>query len=137
MVVTTPCQRCTDCLKNVVDNLKPKLTGSSGTFAAIALAWCNSQDSYNQTGCSALQAAISSSYKNNLALRAGAVCSRIGECSPARIAEGSCGGTVTAGGNTAALDACTADGLATGTSLPGIFNGSGELLLHCISCVVL
>ena len=122
----SPCERCSNCLDDVAASLQPKLIGPPSGYPSIAAAWCSSKDGYSQSGCAALQSAIAGSIRGNLALRNGAVCTRLGECSASQIAAHPCGGNVTAGTRTGSLDVCTMEGVAGGAPVPGIFSGSGK-----------
>jgi hypothetical protein len=126
----TPCQGCSQCLSNVNSAL-PALLGASVTAgnaqgaADNAMLWCSSQSAYSSGQCQSLKEAISKSLNGALGLRAGAVCTRLGQCNR-------CDGAVTLGSVSSPLDMCTLEGVTTGTQLAGTYVGTGMVLL-CIA----
>jgi hypothetical protein len=92
-------------------------TTTPSTQAADFYTSC-SANNFELAVCSKLQAVISSSYKGNLARRAGALCTRLGACST------SAAYTVSVASNasaaiilTGAPDACTVEGVAGGAQV--------------------
>ena len=153
----TSCARCASCItaiKGAVDAANASSSASSSTLAASFYEWCSAQNTYALTSCRTVQSSISSSYNGSLAKRAGALCTRLGECSSSLAADSACrittGGNAanaataadatnaTGGGNatsvasaaalTGQLDVCTVEGVSTGTQVQGTFNGTGKAL---------
>jgi hypothetical protein len=152
--VVTPCERCSSCIaaiKGVVDAANASTSQPASTLAANFYGWCSAQNVYALTSCRAVQTSISSSFNGNLARRAGALCTRLGECASNLAADSACrittasdvtlatGGNAnsTAGGNvtstsggsislTGQLDVCTVEGVSTGSQVQGTFTGTGR-----------
>jgi len=122
----TPCEKCTKCIdsaQGVVAGHAPAATAADIVDSVVI--WCAEADR-NSTVCSTLQTAVRDSYLGNLGRRAGAICSRLGECSGPAIADTSC--TVSIGGSSlpaAAVDACSVQGIAGGSPVDGIYTGTG------------
>lgn len=117
-----PCTRCTNCLNSVAATLAPVVAAAPQTSAALAdatAAWCATQAAYSASACDGLVAAVRSSLGGSLALRAGAVCDRLAACKD-------CTDALTVGILTGPLDVCTAEGVASGNQLSGVFAGAGE-----------
>ncbi|KAF6254423.1 hypothetical protein COO60DRAFT_1665172 [Scenedesmus sp. NREL 46B-D3] len=127
--LVTPCERCSSCItaiKSVVDAANASSSQSAGSLAAGFSAWCSAQNTYPLTSCRAVQTSISDSFNGNLARRAGALCTRLGECSSSVAADSAC--RIVTGGNatlTGQLDACTVEGVSTGVQVQGTFTGTG------------
>jgi hypothetical protein len=117
-----PCTRCSNCLSSVAATLAPVLAAGPQTAAALTdatAAWCATQAAYSANACDALVTAVRSSLGGSLALRAGAVCDKLSACRD-------CTDALTLGSLTGLLDVCTAEGVASGSQLPGVFAGTGE-----------
>jgi hypothetical protein len=93
--------------------------GNAQDAADNAMLWCSSQSAYSSGQCRSLQEAISKSLNGALGLRAGAVCTRLGQCKD-------CDGAVTLGSVSSPLDICTLEGVTPGTQLAGTYAGTGE-----------
>jgi hypothetical protein len=103
--------------------LRPSVNaGNAQTAADTAGVWCAQQPAYSSGRCQSLQEAISKSLNGALGLRAGAVCTRLGQCNR-------CDGAVTLGSVSSPLDMCTLEGVTTGTQLAGIYVGTGTISL--------
>jgi hypothetical protein len=87
-----PCTRCGLCLNNVRASVE--IAALNTTIAPAELAsnfyTACSTANYSLTACASVQAAITSSYKGNLARRAGALCLRLGECSSRLTTDAAC-----------------------------------------------
>jgi hypothetical protein len=129
----TPCQRCSQCLSSANSALPALLrpsvaAGNAQTAGETAGVWCAQQSAYSTGQCQSLQEAISKSLNGSLGLRAGAVCTRLGQCNK-------CDGAVTLGSVSSPLDMCTLEGVTPGTQLAGTYAGSGEVL-GCSATVI-
>lgn len=126
--VVTPCERCLRCLTTVQTPVSAAVANASAAPAALAdsfYTWCSSRG-YALSSCRAVQTAISSSMRGNLARRAGALCQRLQEC-PATIAsDTSCGLSVSGVGPNATspvtgrLDMCSVEGVSGGSQVSGL-----------------
>jgi hypothetical protein len=123
----TPCEKCSKCINEVQSTVQAFRDNSTTTVIASGVAaWCAGSGRSN-TVCKALQAAVAASYRGNLGRRAAAICSRLSDCSADVLAAGSsCTVTVGAASSAAAVDTCTVEGTAGGTSITGITVGSSE-----------
>jgi hypothetical protein len=87
-----PCTRCGLCLNNIRASVE--IAALNTTIAPAELAsnfyTACSAANYSLTACASVQAAITSSYKGNLARRAGALCLRLGECSSSLTTDATC-----------------------------------------------
>lgn len=126
--VITPCERCSRCL-TAARTLVSSTFNSSATPATLASSfytWCSAQG-YALASCRSLQTAITSSFKGNLARRAGALCQRLDECAASVASDATCALAVNTAGltnNTArvsgALDSCTVEGVSGGQQVSGL-----------------
>ena len=130
LVVLTPCERCSNCLANVTFKLQPQLTAASSrsSYATIAFNWCSNEGIYDLAGCTRLSEAVRRSLNGSLALRAGGVCHRMGECLPEQLTaqNSTCSGIVSNPPLKGSLDLCTVEGVANGSTLAGVFSGTGK-----------
>jgi hypothetical protein len=162
--VVTPCERCSSCItaiRGVVDAANASTSQPAATLAANFYSWCSAQNVYALTSCRAVQTSISSSFNGNLARRAGALCTRLGECASSLAADSTCrittasNATSATGGNATSatgansttanvssvslsgqLDVCTVEGLSTGGQVQGTFTGTGRpVMIPAISAL--
>lgn len=87
-----PCTRCGLCLKNVrasVEIAALNTTAAPGELANNFYAACSSAN-YTLAACTSVATAIASSFKGNLARRAGALCLRMGECTSSLSTDSTC-----------------------------------------------
>jgi hypothetical protein len=137
--VVTPCERCGRCL-TAARSLVSSTFNSSATPTTLASSfytWCSGQG-YALASCRSIQTAITSSYKGNLARRAGALCQRLEECASTVAADATCGLAVNfagPGNNTArvsgSLDSCTVEGVSGGRQVAGLGRSNTALHRHC------
>jgi hypothetical protein len=87
-----PCTRCGLCLNNVRASVEVAALNTTITPVQLASSFYTacSAANYSLTACASVQAAITSSYKGNLARRAGALCLRLGECSSSLTTDATC-----------------------------------------------
>jgi hypothetical protein len=81
----TPQQLCNACLKSVrslVDTAVNNTALNATTLPSQFGTWCTANN-YTMEACTRVKAAVSASYKGNLARRAGSLCIRLGACSSA------------------------------------------------------
>lgn len=76
---STPCKVCSDCVASWQGHISGTSSGNSATVASAFQAACSSA-AYPGVVCKSTTGFITSSNKGNLGLRAGAICSMLGEC---------------------------------------------------------
>jgi hypothetical protein len=137
----TACEKCTKCIDEVQGTVVGLSSATAAEITHSVFSWCASS---GRSGglCSTLQSAVSHSYHGNLGRRAGAICSRLGECSDEVIADASCAVSIT--GSilaAAAVDSCSVQGIVGGSALEGIYTGSGAQrhlsIARVVGCTVL
>ncbi|KAF6251912.1 hypothetical protein COO60DRAFT_1674268 [Scenedesmus sp. NREL 46B-D3] len=87
-----PCTRCGLCLNNVRASVEIAALNTTTTPAELATNFYTacSAANYSLAACSSVQAAIASSYRGNLARRAGALCLRMRECTGSLSTDSTC-----------------------------------------------
>lgn len=111
----TDCEKCSDCVRIVQDwaTTNAVSTNESLVIANRFVQRCTTNFTAGDVlKCKYLAGAVAFSYNGNLAKRAGAICSRLGNCS-ATAALATCNVT-----GVARLDMCTQEGYAGGSALP-------------------
>jgi hypothetical protein len=93
--------------------------------------WCSTAV-YSLTACQTLSTVVTAGFRGNLGLRAGAVCSKLGECASTLVGSAACSIVLVNGTAGAPLDVCTVDGVVDGSRVAGIFASTGESA--CIAC---
>lgn len=129
-----PCERCVACLTAASSLVAEHVVAVNATAAALGdsfYSWCSSRG-YALAACRTVRSNVASSLYGNTGRRAGALCSRLGECSASVIANATCQATVAnssanARANTTALtgvvDTCTVEGVKGGSQVSGISIG--------------
>lgn len=98
-------------------------------FEACKQWWKDTPATNKDLACSQLRKDVRLSQDGNTGKRAGLICSLMSEC--AAVTLGGTGCNITASNTTAgALSLCSVEGVANGTSVPGIQVTQGELLLQ-------
>ncbi len=111
----TDCQKCTDCIGVVTNLVVSNAVGSNDSLslASAFLPQCTGNLTANDVLlCKNIAASIAFSYNGNLAKRAGALCSRLGQCAGDALSASKCNITANKG-----LDLCTQEGYQLGTAL--------------------
>jgi hypothetical protein len=125
--VVTPCERCSRCLaaaRLLVASTFNASTATPTTLSTDFYSWCSGRG-YALASCRAVQTAITSSMKGNLARRAGALCQRLEDCAASVALDASCALSVAGVGNNTApvagrLDMCTVEGVSAGQQVAGL-----------------
>jgi hypothetical protein len=133
VVVVSPCKRCENCIREV----QPFSSGqgvATSTDAVDAssrfLAACTSRFTRGDTLlCRDISSAIAFSYQGNLAKRAGALCTRLGNCTE-DLAAASSTCTLAAGAQLSGrLDLCTREGVVGATGVAGVASSSAGVFV--------
>jgi hypothetical protein len=129
----TPCERCNSCVLGVQPTISSFIStnASMKTITDGLYSWCSTAV-YSLTACQTLSTVVTAGFRGNLGLRAGAVCSKLGECASTLVGSAACSIVLVNGTAGAPLDVCTVDGVVDGSRVAGIFASTGESA--CIAC---
>ncbi|KAF8072463.1 olpB [Scenedesmus sp. PABB004] len=134
--VPTPCAACQACLAALQTHVGgvaaelPAATAAPADVAARAAAACAAASLATGEGCAKLASFVSGSYRGYPGRRAGTMCSVLGHCRPALLANCTLSLPGLASG---ALDQCTAEGVAGGAQLLDIATAAGMPAGRCTS----